>query len=357
MQERTQRERSASRGHHRAAARGSRRPTVGVITSGDAKNYGSRAGAHLNQPIVGIGATPTGARLLARRAATAASSRSATPSYYGSSGAIRLRRPILSMQTTPDRPRLLARRVRRRRLHLRRRPLPRIGRQHPVVRAVHGHGAHTERARLLARQSASARCTRSATRRGTATDPMPATSDRRASLRHRAATASIDSAGYVYQRATARTNKRIPATDPPDRRRLTTDGASVRGDNRPSQTPLSLREVLFGEGADGRDGSLGVVEDAVDDADDVVALTRSMRATRSSRLGTSPSTISARPRRRMRLADVSSDIASDPMRWPFAAVELVVREPVVDESLRSRRRSRRASRARVRARCRRRRRR
>ena len=59
---------------------------------------------------------------------------------------------------------------------------------------------------------------------------------------------------------------------------------------------------------------------AVDDARDVVGGRPPRRArSSSSSVGISPSTSSARPRRRMRLADVSSDIASEPARWPFAA--------------------------------------
>ena len=51
--------------------------------------------------------------------------------YYGSAGNLPLNRPIVGMAATPDRPRLLARRRRRRHLHLRRRPLLRLDRQHP----------------------------------------------------------------------------------------------------------------------------------------------------------------------------------------------------------------------------------
>jgi hypothetical protein len=71
-----------------------------VLTTGDAKYYGSRAGTHLNQPIVGIGATPTGRGywLVARDGGIFTFG---DANFYGSAGAIKLRRPILSMQTTP----------------------------------------------------------------------------------------------------------------------------------------------------------------------------------------------------------------------------------------------------------------
>jgi hypothetical protein len=52
---------------------------------------------HLNQPIVGIAATPSG-WLLVRRA-TAASSRSAAH-FYGSTGAMHLNQPIVGMIST-----------------------------------------------------------------------------------------------------------------------------------------------------------------------------------------------------------------------------------------------------------------
>ena len=51
--------------------------------------------------------------------------------FHGSTGGIRLNKPIVGMAATPTGQRLLARRVRRRHLHLRRRPLLRLDRRHP----------------------------------------------------------------------------------------------------------------------------------------------------------------------------------------------------------------------------------
>ena len=116
----------------------------GIFTFGDAGFYGSAGSTALNQPIVGMAATPDGGGLLAgglrrrhlhlrrrrastaRRAActstspssawpppptaratgswppTAGSSPSATPRFYGSTGGIRLNDPIVGMAATPD---------------------------------------------------------------------------------------------------------------------------------------------------------------------------------------------------------------------------------------------------------------
>ena len=51
--------------------------------------------------------------------------------FYGSTGAIRLNQPVVGMAATPDGARLLAGGVRRRHLQLRRRPLLRVDRRHP----------------------------------------------------------------------------------------------------------------------------------------------------------------------------------------------------------------------------------
>ena len=71
---------------------------------------------------------------------TAASSASATPRFYGSTGAIHLNQPIVGMAATPERHGLLARRVRRRHLQLRRRRLPRLDGRHPAQPADRRHG-------------------------------------------------------------------------------------------------------------------------------------------------------------------------------------------------------------------------
>ena len=60
--------------------------------------------------------------------------------------------PIVGIARDAARQGLLARRVRRRHLHVRRRALPRLHRQHPAQPADRRHGADAERQRLLARR-------------------------------------------------------------------------------------------------------------------------------------------------------------------------------------------------------------
>ena len=77
-------------------------------------------GVRLNQPIVGMAATPTG-RGYWLVAADGGIFSFGDAAFYGSTGAMRLNQPIVGMAATPDRPGLLARRERRRHLQLRRR--------------------------------------------------------------------------------------------------------------------------------------------------------------------------------------------------------------------------------------------
>ncbi len=154
---------SSHLGYRMAAADG------GVFSFGE-PFLGSMGGRHLNAPIVGMAATPDGARLLAggsdggvfsfgdaallrldrgpapqqadrghgrhaRRAAatgwwppTAGSSPSATPASTARPAAIRLNKPIVGMAATADGQRLLAGGLRRRDLRLRRRRLLRLDR-------------------------------------------------------------------------------------------------------------------------------------------------------------------------------------------------------------------------------------
>ena len=96
------------------------------------------AAIHLNQPIVGMAATPT-AGATGWWPPTAASSPSATPRFFGSTGAIRLNQPDRGHGRHPRRPGLLAGGLRRRHLHLRRRRLLRLDRGHPPQPADRGH--------------------------------------------------------------------------------------------------------------------------------------------------------------------------------------------------------------------------
>ena len=118
---------------------------------GDANFYGSMGGRPLNQPVVGMAATPTG------------------DGYWlvAADGGIFAfgRRPVLRLdrQHPPQqadrrhdadarRPGLLVHRLRRRRLRLRRRPVLRLARQRPAEAPDRRHGHHSHRQGLLVHQ-------------------------------------------------------------------------------------------------------------------------------------------------------------------------------------------------------------
>jgi len=169
-----------------ARATGSWQSDGGIFSFGDAcLPAASMGGTPLNQPIVGITSTPT-ARATGWWPPTAASSPSATApftarpgtsaqsnrssgcpptrpatgtwlvasdggiftfgdaQFYGSTGNIRLNKPVRAWPESRDRPRLLADRLGRRDLHLRRRPVLRIGRLvREVRRQVSSHPEHS----------------------------------------------------------------------------------------------------------------------------------------------------------------------------------------------------------------------
>ena len=92
----------------------------GIFSYGDATFYGSTGAIHLNQPIVGMAATPDGSGYwLVASDGGIFSYGDAT--FYGSTGSITLNKPIVGMAATTDGNGLLARRLRRRHLQLRRR--------------------------------------------------------------------------------------------------------------------------------------------------------------------------------------------------------------------------------------------
>ncbi|MCU4186185.1 glycoside hydrolase family 16 protein [Acidiferrimicrobium sp. IK] len=72
-----------------------------VVTSGDATNLGSLAGAHLNRPIVGISASPDGHGywLVASDGGIFDFGDAA---FYGSTGNVHLNQPIVGMAASPD---------------------------------------------------------------------------------------------------------------------------------------------------------------------------------------------------------------------------------------------------------------
>ncbi len=73
----------------------------GVFTFGDAQFYGSTGAIHLNQPIVGMAATPDGKGywLVASDGGIFSFG---DAQFYGSTGAIHLNKPIVGMASTPD---------------------------------------------------------------------------------------------------------------------------------------------------------------------------------------------------------------------------------------------------------------
>ncbi len=86
---------AAAQGYWLVAADG------GVFTFGDAAYYGSTGAIRLNQPIVGMAATPDGKGYWLV-AADGGVFTFGDAAYYGSTGAIRLNQPIVGMAATPD---------------------------------------------------------------------------------------------------------------------------------------------------------------------------------------------------------------------------------------------------------------
>ena len=90
----------------------------GIFSFGDAKFYGSTGNIKLNQPIVGMAATPTGNGYWF--VATDGGIFSfGDAKFFGSTGDIKLNKPIVGMAATPSGNGLLARGLRRRHLLLR----------------------------------------------------------------------------------------------------------------------------------------------------------------------------------------------------------------------------------------------
>ena len=104
---------------------------------------------HLNQPIVGHGATGNGKGYW-NVASDGGLFAFGDAAFHGSMGGQHLNRPVVGMAATRGRPRLLGGGLRRRALRLRRRPLLRVDRRHRPQQAGGGHGRHPRRRRLLA---------------------------------------------------------------------------------------------------------------------------------------------------------------------------------------------------------------
>ena len=121
----------------------------GIFDFGAAPFEGSTGDLALQKPIVGMAATPNGNGYWLVASDGGVFAFGDAP-FLGSEGATHLNQPIVGMAATPDGRGLLAGGVRRRHLHLRRRPVLRLDRRHPPQPAHRGHGGHARRARLLA---------------------------------------------------------------------------------------------------------------------------------------------------------------------------------------------------------------
>ena len=97
----------------------------GIFTFGDAKFRGSTGAMHLNKPVVGMSVTPSG-RGYWLVASDGGIFTFGDATFHGSTGALRLVAPIVGDGADALGSWLLAGRVRRRRVHVRRRPVPRF---------------------------------------------------------------------------------------------------------------------------------------------------------------------------------------------------------------------------------------
>ncbi len=73
----------------------------GIFSFGDATFYGSTGGLHLNQPVVGMAATPTG-RGYWLVASDGGIFSFGDARFYGSTGSLHLNQPVVGMAATPD---------------------------------------------------------------------------------------------------------------------------------------------------------------------------------------------------------------------------------------------------------------
>ena len=145
----------------------------GVFAFGDAAFFGSIGAQRLNAPIVGIAATPSGARLLARRRRRRRVRLRRRHASTARPAGVPLAAPIVAHRPDPRRRRLLARRRRRRRLRVRRRPLPRLGANRSARQPDRRRGGDHAAATATGSSAPTAACSPSATRASTASQPDP----------------------------------------------------------------------------------------------------------------------------------------------------------------------------------------
>ena len=121
----------------------------GVFSYGDAAFHGSAGDIPLQRPVVGMATTPDGGGywLVASDGGIFAYGDAA---FHGSAGNEVLNRPVVGMAVDLTGGGLLAGGLRRRHLRLRRRRLPRLGREPGAQQAGGGHGRRPDRRRLLA---------------------------------------------------------------------------------------------------------------------------------------------------------------------------------------------------------------
>ena len=90
----------------------------GIFSFGDAAFYGSEGGSHLNAPIVGMAASPSGHGYW-MVASDGGIFSFGDAAFYGSEGGSHLNAPIVGMAASPERARLLDGGLRRRHLQFR----------------------------------------------------------------------------------------------------------------------------------------------------------------------------------------------------------------------------------------------
>ena len=139
----------------------------GVFNYGNLPFCGSTGNLLLTKPVVGIAVTPDGGGywLVASDGGVFAFGDAA---FHGSAGNIALTKPIVGMAVTPDGGGYWLVASDGGRVRLRRRRLPRLGREHRAHQTRGGHGRHPRRWRVLARGVRRRACSPTATPPSTA---------------------------------------------------------------------------------------------------------------------------------------------------------------------------------------------
>ena len=124
----------------------------GIFSFGDAKFYGSTGGIAPQPADRRHGGRRPTVRATGSSPPTAGSSASGTPRFHGSTGGTHLNQPIVGMAATPDGQGYWLVASDGGIFSLRRRHLPRLDRRHPPEPADRRHGRDARRSGLLARR-------------------------------------------------------------------------------------------------------------------------------------------------------------------------------------------------------------